>query len=311
MGQFGTERSRRAVPAPVEGRVSGRSRQLLPGWNPRTWLVALPLVLVVIAAFLPALDNGFVNWDDEKNFLNNPHYRGLAADQVKWAFTTFWLGVYQPLAWLLFEVEYVCWTLDPRGYHLTSVILHAINVVVLYVLTVTLLVRCRPDSSQKGPWTYPLSAGLATALFAVHPLRVEGRSLGLGTALSALRLAFHAGRTRLSQLVRSRLISSAERACVHVRPVRCRRVVQGGSREPAGGAVNSGRVPARSIRRPAVADGSPCPAVRTIWYEKLPFVAVSLIFMAVAIAARGHSLTAVALQRPRETSCSGVLRNLV
>ena len=55
-----------------------------------------------------------------KNFLDNPYFRGLGAAQVKWAWTTFWFGVYQPLAWLLFEAQYVFWKLDPRGYHLTS-----------------------------------------------------------------------------------------------------------------------------------------------------------------------------------------------
>ena len=71
------QRSRRVVPAPVGGQNSRRSRQLLPCCDLRTWLVAVPLVLIVIAAFIPALDNGFVNWDDDKNFLDNPFYRGL------------------------------------------------------------------------------------------------------------------------------------------------------------------------------------------------------------------------------------------
>jgi hypothetical protein len=60
--------------------------------------------------------------------------------------------------------------LDPRGYHLTSLVFHAANAVVLYVLTVTLLVRCQPDFFLKSPWTCALGAGLATALFVVHPL---------------------------------------------------------------------------------------------------------------------------------------------
>src|SRR5271156_3488036 len=83
------KRSRRAVPAPVGGQNSRRSRQLLPGSDLRTWLVAVPLVLIVIAAFIPALDNGFVNWDDDKNFLDNPYYRGLGAAQWKWTWSTF------------------------------------------------------------------------------------------------------------------------------------------------------------------------------------------------------------------------------
>ena len=145
----------------------------MPGWDRRTWLVAIPLALIVIYAFIPVLDNGFVNWDDDENFLDNPYFRGLGAAQVKWAWTTFWLGVYQPLAWLLFEAQYVFCQLDPRGYHLTSLLLHVANAVVLYVLTVALLVRCRTDSCLESPWTCSLGAGLATALFAVHPLRVE------------------------------------------------------------------------------------------------------------------------------------------
>ncbi len=43
----------------------------------------------------------------------------------------------------------------------------------LYILTVALLVRCRTDSWLESPWTCSLIAGLATALFAVHPLRVN------------------------------------------------------------------------------------------------------------------------------------------
>jgi hypothetical protein len=163
--------SRHLVSASFEGQNSGRRRQPLPGMDLRIRLVAVPLVL--IAAFIPTLSNGFVNWDDDKNFLENPYYRELGAAQWKWAWSTFWLGVYHPLAWLLFEVQYVFWKLDPRGYHLTSVILHATNSVVLYVSTVTLLVRSRPDLLLTSSWACSLGAGLATALFAVHPLRVE------------------------------------------------------------------------------------------------------------------------------------------
>jgi len=168
-----SERIGRTVTAPAACRDAGPIPEPLPACDRRTRLMAIPLALVVIAAFVPILDNGFVLWDDERNFLANPFYRGLGAAQVKWAFSTFWVGAYQPLAWLLFEAQYVFWQLDPRGYHLTSVLLHAANAVVLYVLTVAFLVRCGTDSCLKSPWTCALGAGLATALFAVHPLRVE------------------------------------------------------------------------------------------------------------------------------------------
>src|ERR1700720_2660100 len=98
-------RSRRAVSGRVASRSAVRSRESVPAWGRPTCLVAIPLALLVVAAFIPALDNGFV-WDDQRNLLDNLDYRGLGAAQVKWAWSTFVLGVYQPLAWLLFEAQY-------------------------------------------------------------------------------------------------------------------------------------------------------------------------------------------------------------
>ena len=90
----------------------------------------LLVALLAFAAFLPALENGFVNWDDDKNFLENPHYRGLGWTQLRWMFTTFHEGHYQPLSWLTLGVDYVVWGMDPFGYHLTNLFLHAANAVV-------------------------------------------------------------------------------------------------------------------------------------------------------------------------------------
>jgi protein O-mannosyl-transferase len=282
----------RAVSVHVPGQNSVRIRQTPPRWNPRAWLVAVPLVFVVIAAFLPALDNGFVNWDDDKIFLDNPSYRGLAPDQIKWAFTTFWFGVYQPLAWLLFGMEFILWKLDPRGYHLTSVILHAMNAVVLYGLTMTLLVRCRPVAPLKRSWTYPLGAGLATALFAVHPLRVE--TVAWASCQPYLPCALFSMLAVLAYLRAFRTAATPQWAWL------------GASFALFVAALLSKAVAVSlpivflildvyPLRRFAQNDGGWfAPAARKIWYEKLPFIAVSLVFMVVAIVARGHSVASVA-----------------
>ena len=100
----------------------------------------------------------------KSNFLDNPNYRGLGPAELRWAWTTFWLGVYQPLAWSLFGAEYVTCRLDPRGYHLVSLTLHAVNMIVLYFLTMTLLGRCRPAACVGSDWPCALGSGLATAL---------------------------------------------------------------------------------------------------------------------------------------------------
>ncbi len=104
MEKVGQERSMQAAVAPVPSPSAGLSRKPLPALGWRTWLIAISLALIVMYAFLPTLDNGFqAGWDDDENFLDNPYFRGLGTAQFKWAWTTFWVGAYQPLAWLLFE----------------------------------------------------------------------------------------------------------------------------------------------------------------------------------------------------------------
>ena len=139
----------------------------------RAWYVAILLALAVICAFWPALHNDFVNWDDDKNFIQNPYFKGLGPAHIYWAWTAFWLGVYQPLAWMLLEGEYAMWGLNPWGYHVVSVLLHTVNSVVLYALILTLLDRASPELRGEHPTRAVVSAGIAAALFAVHPLRAE------------------------------------------------------------------------------------------------------------------------------------------
>jgi tetratricopeptide (TPR) repeat protein len=130
--------------------------------------------LVACVAFLPVLGNRFVDqWDDKPNFLANLAFRGLGWPEIRWAWTTMLQGAYQPLAWMLFELEYVAWGLDPRGFHLASMVLHAINAILFYILIRTLVTHARPEIDTGRHWGVPLTSGLAAALFAVHPLRVE------------------------------------------------------------------------------------------------------------------------------------------
>lgn len=135
------------------------------------WAAFAP-ALVALVAFAPAARNGFVNWDDTFNFIENPAIRGLAPRNLAWAWTTVHLGTYQPLGWMVVQAEYAAWGLDPRGYHITSMILHAINSSLLYVLILQLLAVGRPDLAR-DPRLARGAAALAASLFAAHPLRAE------------------------------------------------------------------------------------------------------------------------------------------
>ena len=102
-----------------------------------------------------------------------PRLHGTGLECLRWAFTTYHMGVYQPLAWIFLEAEYVLWGLAPWGYHLTSLVFYVAEAVALYALTVVLLIRCRAIAEIHGPWPVPPWRGLAVALFVAHPLRDE------------------------------------------------------------------------------------------------------------------------------------------
>src|SRR5213596_4210887 len=133
----------------------------------------IPLVIAfsTFAAFLPALQNQFVNWDDHENFRDNPHYRGLAWTQLRWMWTTH-RGHYIPLTWMTFGLDYLLWGMNPVGYHLTNLLLHVANAVVFFFVVRRLLTRALSSPSERGH-ALALSAGFASLVFAIHPLRVE------------------------------------------------------------------------------------------------------------------------------------------
>ena len=128
---------------------------------------------MTVVAFLPALSNDFVNWDDDRNLIDNPFYRGLGWTQLSWMFSTFHEGHYQPLSWLTFAIDYLIWGMNPVGYHLTNLVLHGANAVFFYFLARRLLYAAVPQARVVDSWRLRVSAGLAALLFAVHPLRVE------------------------------------------------------------------------------------------------------------------------------------------
>lgn len=130
------------------------------------------IVLITGWVFLPVLQNGFVDGDD-KTLINNLGYRGLGWSELRWMFAGFHFGTYQPLTWLTFGLDYVVWWTDPFGYHWTNLLLHAGNVMGVYLLALRLFSFRRSDTPQSGYEILRVAAGLSALFFAIHPLRVE------------------------------------------------------------------------------------------------------------------------------------------
>jgi hypothetical protein len=136
------------------------------------WLTGAAIGLLTAVVFLPALGNDFVDWDDLQNFLENPHYRGLGWPQLRWMWTTSHMGHYAPLTWMTLGLDYVLWGMDPQGYHLTTLVLHAANAAVVYFVARRLLGSALSGLPTAGSGLR-LGSAFAALVFAVHPLRVE------------------------------------------------------------------------------------------------------------------------------------------
>jgi Tfp pilus assembly protein PilF len=255
--------------------------------------MAVVLIVLVVLAFFPCLQNDFVSWDDEKNFLSNPSYRGLGWAQIAWDWTSFQIGVYQPLAWMLLGAQYLLFGLNPSGYHLASLVLYALNTVVLFVLTLALLIRVRPDWPKEAPLALVLAAGFVVALFAVHPLRTEVVAwascqpylpcalFAMLAVLAYLRAFPEGSPPRLNWLVAAFALFAAalcSKAVAVSLPVVLLILDVYPLRRLGGG-------PGRWFAH----------EVRAVWWEKVPFALLSVLFMGLAVSGRAqeHHLVAV------------------
>jgi len=129
-----------------------------PGRFQPVWLGGL-IALLVCLAYLPALRDGFI-WDDDAFVTANPTLRDLSGLRRIW-FEVGAVPQYYPMVYSAFWMEYHLWGLNPVGYHLINVLLHAAAAVLLWRVLERLQIR--------GAW-------LAAAIFALHPIEVESVS---------------------------------------------------------------------------------------------------------------------------------------
>ena len=148
--------------------------------------ISIVLFVLVVCVFFPCLSNGFVNFDDPVYVYENVHVQsGLTWENIRWAFTNLGAGFWQPLTWLSFLLDSQLFGMRPGGYHLTSLLLHAANGVLLFLLF---------KRMTGALWR----SALVAALFALHPLHVEpvawiaSRKDVLSTFFALLALIFYA-----------------------------------------------------------------------------------------------------------------------
>lgn len=124
-------------------------------------LVCVALIAITLAVFMPAGNFQFLNLDDNLYVTNNPHVAsGITGKNIIWAFTTFDYSYWHPITWLSHMADVQFYGMNPRGHHLTNVVIHVVSSLLLLLLLLRL---------TGALW----QSSFVAALFALHPMHVE------------------------------------------------------------------------------------------------------------------------------------------
>ena len=125
-------------------------------------LLAVLLAAGTAAVYAPAMRNGFVNLDDPDYVTRNPHVlAGLTWADIRWALgSSYPSSNWHPLTWISHMADVQVYGKNPAGHHFTSVLLHILAVVLLFLLI-------------ERATGHPLRSAAVAALFAAQPLNVE------------------------------------------------------------------------------------------------------------------------------------------
>ena len=120
------------------------------------WLLAFAFVV-----YFPTLWFKFLNWDDGEYVTNNRFVtQGFCIESWNWCWTTFDAANYHPATWLSLMLDAQIWGTRAFGFHLTNVVLHALNGCLVYFIL-------SEATGRRGPSWW------AAVLFVIHPFHVE------------------------------------------------------------------------------------------------------------------------------------------
>jgi tetratricopeptide (TPR) repeat protein len=124
-------------------------------------VICVALIVIILAVYMQVGNHEFVNYDDEVYVTKNPHVAsGITGKNIVWAFTSVYGCNWHPVTWLSHMTDVELYGMNPRGHHLTNVIIHTVSTLLLLFLLLRLTGALWPSA-------------FVAALFALHPLHVE------------------------------------------------------------------------------------------------------------------------------------------
>ena len=134
----------------------------------------LGIVLASLVVFWPALNAEFLFWDDNHNVYENAQITSLDTDSLKWMFGGVGPDIrYKPLTYLTWASVQAVFGLKAFPYHVTNLLLHALNGLLLFLVLRQIGRRISTDPDENAQSTIDILAGLAVFVWLLHPLRVE------------------------------------------------------------------------------------------------------------------------------------------
>jgi tetratricopeptide (TPR) repeat protein len=119
------------------------------------WVIPF-ILLISFVIYVPSFKGAFV-WDDDRYIQHNPLITSI---DLKALFSTYVMGNYHPLTMLTYAIEYQFFGLNPVGYHVINLLLHVMNVLLVFYVVFHLSGKV-------------IVALIACLLFGIHPMHVE------------------------------------------------------------------------------------------------------------------------------------------
>ena len=140
----------------------------------RTGLLSIFIILIaVFAVYANTLQNEFTNWDDGPLIVENLKIRSLDFENVKKIFDYKADGTYQPVRVFSYAIDYHFWGLNPVGYHIHNILLHALAAVLVYLIVLRIVPVLVHSVTASEIGSVQHIAVLTALFFAVHPVHVE------------------------------------------------------------------------------------------------------------------------------------------
>jgi protein O-mannosyl-transferase len=136
-------------------------KQVIKKTNPQAMFIFLGLILFITAlVFSNSIMHEFLTWDDNLLVPENPDIKAISMQNINRIFTSYYIGMYQPLTTFTYALIYHFFKLDPHSYHAVSLILHIVNVALVFWLIYLMTARFE-------------AAFIVSLFFGIHPMHVE------------------------------------------------------------------------------------------------------------------------------------------